>query len=204
MTEWHAIIPLALLESIRALDLPSDQALDDFWDERAPKRLGSSAIVAAQIERYRRLAQRDLRVAAGDVVGLFRLVGRRRDAAVVFAEAGKLASQRSVRRMPTTLKVLFRLTPAMLRPRLGYRLARRAAHDVFGLEIERDGTVGLPTSPNHAEQLTSDACAFYGAAVNGLVEILRPFEGRVVHTECRHRGDDACRWSRQAAQRAPA
>ena len=57
----HAAVPLTILESLRHLDAPADGG-DEYHQELAVKRLGMSGTVAAQIERYRRLAGRGGRV----------------------------------------------------------------------------------------------------------------------------------------------
>src|SRR2546425_12522510 len=83
-----AMVPLTILDAIRSLDEPVADGLHEFHHELAVKRLGMSETVAVQIDRYRRLARRGRRVEAEEVAALFRLVGRRSDAGLVFAEAG--------------------------------------------------------------------------------------------------------------------
>lgn len=199
MAQCHAIIPLALLESMRALDVSTDQELQELWNEQAPKKLGSSATVAAQIERYRRLTRRDARVQLDEVHALFRLIGRRRDAHTVLAEAGHLASERAGQRLGRGLDLLFRVMPRPLRPALGFRLARRVAREVFDVGMTPDGNATLTNSAlaGSATQTTpdTDRCVFYEAAINGLVTRFDPFPGMMAHTTCRHRGDTQCRWT---------
>jgi len=44
------------------------------------------------------------------------------------------------------------------------------------------------------------ACSFYGAALAEALRVLTGFEGAMVHTRCRGRGDDTCRWQAAAAE----
>ena len=53
-----ALIPLSLLEAIRNLDTPVEDGLDELAEEIVVRRLGLSATVAAQIQRYRQSAER--------------------------------------------------------------------------------------------------------------------------------------------------
>ena len=94
----HAIIPLAVLETMRHLDAPAPEAPTEYQAELSTKRLGTSGTVAAQIERFEALARRNARVDAGEVAGLLRLAGRRGDASLVFANAGRRAAQHAATR----------------------------------------------------------------------------------------------------------
>src|SRR4051794_41302665 len=61
------------------------------------RRLGLSPTVAAQIQRYRGAAERDGSVELDEAVSVLRLVGRRPDAALVFADAGRRAARYATR-----------------------------------------------------------------------------------------------------------
>ena len=89
----HAVIPLCLLEAMRNLDTPIDDGLAELAQEMVSKRLGLSTTVAAQIERYREAAERDDSIALDEAVSVFRLVSRRSDAQLVFADAGRRAAR---------------------------------------------------------------------------------------------------------------
>src|SRR5262245_4669117 len=89
----HAIIPLAVLEAVRNLDTPVEDGLHEFADHLLVKRLGLSSTVAVQVREYAALARRGGRVDAAHVQALLRLVGRRPDADLVFAEAGRRAAR---------------------------------------------------------------------------------------------------------------
>jgi len=189
----HAIIPLALFEAVRALDLPTDDGLEEFHDELVVKRLGMNRTVVAQIGRYGGLARGDKRVDGEEVAAVLRLVGRRGDAGLVFAEAGRRAARRAAARVSGALRVLRHVLPAGF----GMLLARRAAADVFGVALRRDGgTVAVSMDDPIALRATprGAACGFFGSAVAELMRIFTPFDGALLHDACRGRGDGECHW----------
>jgi len=184
-----ALIPLSLLEAIRNLDTPVEDGLEELAEEIVTRRLGLSPTVAAQIQRYRQAAEREGRVYLDEAVSVLRLVGRRPDAALVFADGGRRAARYAARG---------RRAP---RPGLARRMAQRAAagiaRRVFGGEL-RPGPEG--SEVRMAEPLSvlalpdGAACAFYGAAYGELLRLLTAFEGAMLHERCRSRADDACVW----------
>ncbi len=189
----HAIIPLALFETIRSLDLPTDDGLEEFHHELAVKRLGMNRTVLAQIERYARLARTDRRLDGEEVSALLRLVGRRGDAGLVYAEAGRRAARMAAARVSGILRLLRHVLPAGF----GLLLARRAAADVFGVTVRRDGAavaatmedlLALRATPNGA------ACGLFGSAAAELLRSFTSFDGALVHDACRARGDPQCHW----------
>ncbi len=203
VTPVHAVVPLALLEAMRHLDAPAANGMDEYHQELATKRLGTSATVAAQIERYQELAARDVRVEPGEAIALLRLIGRRSDAALVFTDAGRRAAQYAVTRVSRAGRLGQRLLPRGLRNRLGFRLARRAAQRVFGLVLRREGErVGAVAShPPSADATPSgSACAFYGSAAAALLRTFTTFDGAVVHPACRALGERECRWQTASAR----
>ncbi|HKV72002.1 MAG TPA: hypothetical protein VJN62_12185, partial [Gemmatimonadales bacterium] len=94
----HSIVPLAVLEAIRNLDTPVEDGLAEFADELLSKRLGMSATIAMQVNEYEGLVRRDATVDPTNVEALLRLVGRRPDADLVFADAGRRAARRAAAR----------------------------------------------------------------------------------------------------------
>jgi hypothetical protein len=189
----HAILPLALFEAVRALDLPTDDGLEEFHDELVVKRLGMNRTVVAQIERFDRLARSDKRVDGEDIAALLRLVGRRADAGLVYAEAGRRAARRAAERVSGTLRLLRHVLPAGF----GRFLTRRVAADVFGMALHREGgTEGASMDDLVAVRATPGgaACAFFGSAVAELLRIFTRFDGALLHDACRGRGDGACHW----------
>ena len=91
-----ALIPLSLLEAIRNLDTPLEDGLEELAEEIVVRRLGLSPTVAAQIQRYRQSADAGSS-GMDETVSVFRLVGRRSDAPLVFADAGRRAARYAAR-----------------------------------------------------------------------------------------------------------
>src|SRR5881409_3062235 len=83
----HSIVPLAVLEAVRNLDTPVEDGLSEFAEELLSKRLGLSATVAMQLREYEGMVRRDAPADSSHVEALLRLVGRRPDADLVFADA---------------------------------------------------------------------------------------------------------------------
>src|SRR2546428_4202848 len=127
----HSILPLAVLEAVRNLDTPVEDGLAEFADELLVKRLGLSSTVAMQLTQYEGLVRRDAGVDAAHVEALLRLVGRRPDADLVFADAGRRAARRAVRRLSGLSRLAAQLAPNSL----GYVAARRAARAVLGGDL---------------------------------------------------------------------
>ena len=201
-TGSHAAVPLTILESLRHLDAPSDDGSDEFHQELSFKRLGMSETVAAQIGRYRRLAGRSGRVEFEEVAALFRLVGRRSDAGLVFADAGRRVGRRVVRGVRTSA-VLLRALPRFARNGLGFFLARRAVGRILDAQLVRDS--GLPGAtisdpPSATATPNGSGCGFYGSALAEILRSLTDFDGALFHVRCRSRGEPVCEW--RASERA--
>jgi len=188
----HSIVPLALLEAVRNLDTPVEDGLSEFADELLSKRLGLSRTVAMQLAQYDALVRRGARVDPTHVEALLRLVGRRPDADLVFADAGRRAARRAARQ----LSVLRRAAARLARP-FGYGAAAAAARRVLGGELRREAAVPVARIPTKiAVNATPDgsACGFYGAAFTELLRLLVGYEGVMVHVSCRATGGERCEW----------
>jgi hypothetical protein len=191
-----AFIPLSLLEAIRNLDTPLEDGLDELSPEIVSKRLGLSPTVAAQIERYR---AEDAPVGEAEAVSVFRLVGRRPDAALVFADAGRRAARYAARSAPALLKV----APGGVGRSMAGRAARRAARAAFAADMKTPAggaEVRMAAPLSIAAWPAGEACAFYSAAFAELLRTLTGFEGTMRHGACRGRGDPACVWQAQRAE----
>jgi len=181
----HSIVPLTVLEAVKNLDTPVEDGLTEFAEELLVKRLGLSPTVAMQLAEYEQLVRRDARVDAAHVEALLRLVGRRPDADLVFADAGRRAARRAVRRVFGPLRLF------------GHFAARRAARAVLGADLIRERHVPVARVADPiAINATPDgaACGFYGAALAELLRLLVGYEGAMLHTACRATGAAACEW----------
>lgn len=182
---------------MRNLDTPIDDGLSELAHEMVAKRLGLSQTVASQIERYKHAADREGRIALDEVVSVFRLVGRRADAELVYADAGRRAARYAARTSPGPTRALLRIAPGRLKRRAGVKAAARVARRV----LEADLTpAGLLANARLTESLATSAsaagagCYFYGAAFAELLRLLGGFEGAMLHEQCRAKGDPACTW----------
>src|SRR5436853_7331583 len=140
MLRWfvvHSIVPLAVLEAVKNLDTPVEDGLTEFADELLVKRLGLSTTVQMQLTEFEQLVRKDARVEPAHVEALLRLVGRRPDADLVFADAGRRAARRAVRRASVLGRLAARAAPRAL----GLVVARRAARAVLGGDLRREGEV---------------------------------------------------------------
>src|SRR3989442_13110787 len=117
--------PLAVLEAVRNLDTPVEDGLSEFAEELLSKRLGLSATVAMQLREYEGMVRRDAPADQSHVEALLRLVGRRPDADLVFADAGRRAARRAGRRLFLPPRFAARAGARGLGVR-GPRAARRA------------------------------------------------------------------------------
>src|SRR5260370_23389527 len=140
----HSILPLAVLEAVRNLDTPVEDGLSEFAEELLVKRLGLSSTVAMQLERYEGLVRRDARVEADQLEALLRLVGRRPDAELVFADAGRRAAPPAARRLFPIRRLLAHIGPRAF----GYGAARGAARPGFGADPNARGGVPVAVPPD--------------------------------------------------------
>jgi hypothetical protein len=180
-----AFLPLSLLEALRNLDTPVEDGLEVMAKDIVSRRLGLSDTVAAQIDRYRQAADREGNVTEDELVSVLRLVGRRPDARLVFADAGRRAARYAVR-----------VPPSALGQRLARRAARRLAATYFRGELAEgpDPEVRMLRPLSVGAIPDGSACTFYGAAYGELLRSLVSFEGTMVHEQCEGRGDQVCLW----------
>jgi hypothetical protein len=193
----HAIIPLSLLEAIRNLDTPVEDGLEELAGEMVSKRLGLSPTVAAQIARYQESARRDGRLPVEEAISVFRLIDRRPDAGLIFADGGRRAARHGLKSGNFPVKTLVATTPGFVGRAVGIRRASSVAKRVLGAELKMTGMVAAAKveSPLSAEVAASGkGCAFYGAAFAELLRYQIGFEGVMIHERCRSRGDTVCEW----------
>jgi hypothetical protein len=198
-----ALIPLSLLEAIRNLDTPVEDGLDELAEEIVVRRLGLSPTVAAQIQRYRQAAERGGTVELDETISVLRLVGRRPDAALVFADAGRRAARYAAKTRGRSSRTLAKVSPRGVARRLALRSAAALARTIFDGELKsRSQAVEVRMSaPLSIVALpTGEACLFYGSVYQELLRGLTGFEGALIHERCRSRGDDACMWRTAVAE----
>lgn len=186
-----AIVPLTVLDAVKRLDKREPEGLEDY------RKLGASATVSAQIERYRKLALIGGVVAGGEVSQLFRLVGRRPDASLVFSQAGRSAGREALRRVPRFVRIVRGVSTRGIRRRLDLAASSRLAERVFDMTVSRDPERGIVATAGSAHEVLGSfgvACDFYGSALAEMIRALSEFDGAVIHGTCRARGDGVCSW----------
>lgn len=188
---------MSVLEALRNLDTPVEDGLEELAGEIVNKRLGLSQTVAAQIARYQEAVRRHEPAPLAEVISVFRLAGRRPDAALVFADAGRRAARYAARSGPVLSRAGRQLLPGGLGRAAGGRAATHAADRVLGVQMrvaEGAADATMPRSLAIMALPDGSGCGFYGAALGELLRVLTGFEGAMVHDRCRGRGDDSCRW----------
>jgi hypothetical protein len=198
-----ALIPLSLLEAIRNLDTPVEDGLEELAEEIVVRRLGLSPTVAAQIQRYRHAAERGGTVELDETISVLRLVGRRADASLVFADAGRRAARYAARARSRSARTLLKILPRPARRRLALRQVGRLARSIFGGEL-KPGSQNVEVrmqAPLSIEAVpTGEACVLYGSIYQELLRGLAGFEGALLHARCRSRGEEACVWRTAVAE----
>jgi hypothetical protein len=198
-----ALIPLSLLEALRNLDTPVEDGMDELAEEIVVRRLGLSPTVAAQIQRYRQSAERGGKVESDEVLSVLRLVGRRPDAPLVFADAGRRAARYAARSRGRSSKTLARMSPRGVARRIVMRSYTRLARTFFDGEVSDRGPnveVKMAAPLSIVALPTGEACLFYGSAYLELLRALTGFEGALLHQQCIARGHNACLWQTAAAE----
>ena len=177
--------------------------MEELAEEIVVRRLGLSPTVAAQIQRYRQTAERGGTIELDEVLSVIRVVGRRPDAALVFADAGRRAARYAARTRGRSSRTLARMSPPGMSLRITLRSVARLTRLIFEGELQsRPPVVEFKmTAPLSIVALPGgEACAFYGSAYLELLRGLTGFEGALLHERCRSRGDDACYWRTATAE----
>lgn len=193
----EACVPLALLEAVRSLDLPSDDLDTELVHELRNKRLGLSDTVYMQIQRYAEAARRQQRVPFDEVLALARLVGRRPDADILYREAGRRVARTAVQTVGAGTRRATRALPAAAARPLALRQLRTLSQRFLAGTLQRQGdTLLLQISePVTVDMATgSTGCGFFEAALRELLLQFTGADAAVVQVACRSRGDASCQF----------
>lgn len=192
-----AVVPLALLESVRALDLPAADLDTELVHELRNKRFGLSDTVYMQIRRYQDTVRKQQPVAYDEALALARLVGRRPDADILFREAGRRVARSALETLAVASRRAARSLPrAMGRP-LALRHLRALSRRFLGGTLERQGSTLLldVASPVTADAAPHGAgCGFFEAALREMLLGLTGEDHAIQVVSCRSRGDASCQW----------
>ena len=174
-----------------------EDGLEELAGEIVSKRFGLSATVAAQIARYQEQVKRGEPVSVDEAVSVFRLAGRRPDAQLVFADAGRRAARQAARSGPALGRAAVRMAPGGLGRSLGAGAASRVARRLLAVDLRlADGGAAAEIAKPLSILALPDGtgCTFYASALGELLRLLTGFEGAMVHERCRSRGDPSCLW----------
>ncbi len=191
------LIPLALLEAVRSVDMPDGDLEAEFVEELRTKRFGLSDTVLAQIRRYQDAVKRSQRLPLDEGVGIARLIGRRPDAEAVFREAGRGMARVTYARIPAPTRRLVRALPTLLARPMALRHVRRIGGRYLGGGVRRVGATLLLEVPVSVTRDTAPrlaGCAFYEAILRELMQLLVGGVGAVEHVRCGSRGEGNCQW----------
>lgn len=193
------ILPLLLLESIRAHDRPREVLQNEDLASSLPRRLGLTGVVESRIRRYEEEQRRGRGVPLDDVLDLIRLVLRRPDAELILRQTGEELARRHFKRISAaTVSALGFLpgTAGAAALRRAVRSMLRRATGASDLEVR-----GWPIQVRIRDSLTSqadpngNACVLFAAALEKLLELYTRKRPQIVHTACNAWGDEACIWS---------
>jgi hypothetical protein len=192
-----AVVPLALLESVRSLDLPAADLDTELVHELRNKRFGLSDTVYMQIRRYQESVRRQQPIGYEEVLALARLVGRRPDADIVFREAGRRVARTALATLSVASRRASRSLPRAVGRPLALRHLRALTRRYLGGTVERQGSTLLL---DIAAPVTADAaphgagCGFSEAAWRELLLGLTGDDHAIQVVSCRTRGDATCQW----------
>lgn len=199
------LVPLALLEAVRAVDTPQDHLETEVVAELQNRRFGLSDTVYAQIRRYTEARRRGQRIAADEVVALARLIGRRPDAADVFTAAGRHLAGAAYRALPAATRLLSRGLPALVSRPIALAGVRKVAGRYLDGRVSRLGDsliLAVPAAFTADAAPSAAATAFYEAGFRELLERLTGHEATVQCVRFAAAEGGAGEW--RAVWRAPA
>lgn len=193
------VLPLSLLESIRAHDRPREVLEDEDLAVSLPRRLGLTGVVESQIQRYEEAARKGRSIPVDEVLDLFRLVLRRPDAEPILREAGARIAQRHFRRLPAPAVAALGVLPRAAVSAAARRSARSLLRRLVGpgrVEVGRRSLEARVRRPLTAQVDDSGtACVLFAAALEELVSLYTKTRPQLVHSRCEARGDDCCQWA---------
>lgn len=197
--EIAALVPLALLESMRAHDRPREAFHEENITTGLPQRLGLTGVVESQIERYTAERKRSARVRQEEVADLIRLVLRRPDGEAILREAGRRVAQEEIGSDSPVRRLLRRILPhALARAAAGRRIRRLVRRLTGNARFAFES--GDPPTVRLAECFTAElnsaglACRLYGGMFEESIYIYTNSRPVVSHVNCIARGADGCEW----------
>jgi predicted hydrocarbon binding protein len=193
----NARIPLSLLESIRRIDTPQDQADTEYVPELRNKRLGLSDTVYTQIRRYNDAMKRGQKIPFPEAEGLGTLIGRRPDSNELFRSAGEILANDVYHSLSPTTRGTVHLLPKFLSRPMALKHLTAIAEKYFGGTLAKNGSfisLRVPESVTVNGSPKSGGCVFYEVALRELVRLFTGATVQVDHTQCTQKGEGVCEW----------
>lgn len=194
-------LPLAVLESVRTHDRPTELLEEEDLASSLPRRLGLTGVVESQIHRYRVARRRRERIPSDDVTDLLRLVMRRPDAAAILVEAGRELARHHTRKPLFRVAGLARILPDAISTRIAKRSIRRLMRRVTGGATVQVTRKPLRVTARETVTARADdsgtACTLYAAAIEEAAQHALGGRPSVQHVECEAFGADNCVWEIQ-------
>jgi predicted hydrocarbon binding protein len=196
----NARIPLSLLEAIRRIDTPQDQAETEYVAELRNKRLGLSDTVYTQIRRYSDALKRGQRIPFAEAEGLGTLIGRRPDARDLFRNAGELLARDVYDSISGLTRAIIRTLPRFISRPVAFGQLSKGVEKNFEGSVEIAGekvSLRIPDSVTVNGSPDSAGCMFYETAFRELLDLLGAGAEQIEHVHCAQRGDGSCEWRAQ-------
>ena len=193
-----AILPLSLLEAVKAHDRPSEVLEDEDLTTSLPRRLGLTGVVENQIYKYTTAARRGRPVPLDDALSLFRLVLRRPDAEAILTDTGQRLARHVHGRVPAPLHAVLRFLPRAVLSAYARRAALRALRRFAApTDVEIAGkpfVVRITAAPASRLEPAGLACVLYSALIEEIFALFTGQPARVRHTRCCANDEKWCEW----------
>lgn len=194
-----ASLAVALLESTRSHDRPSEVLEDEDLSVSLPRRLGLSGVVETQIQRYQAAARAGKPLPLEEFKSLLRLVLRRPDAEAILREAGVRSATRHFEKVSGLATKMVRKLPRALGFIVLARAERKLLRNITGVDrVDVKGrplVVRLHQSPTAMLEPAGVACALYGSAFEELASLYTGKRAKVAHSRCMVNGGAICQWT---------
>lgn len=192
------MLPLSLLEAVRAHDRPEEILEDEDLTVSLPRRLGLTGVIGTQIQRYEAARRSGKDLPADEVISLMRLVLKRPDAQAILADTGRRLAEAHFESGAKGYIGLLRKMPRGLLVRFYRRSARRLLRQIAGnanVEISgRPPVVRITRSPMTALEPVGSGCTLYTAVLEHLAEAYAGTQVAPEHSRCISGGGVFCEW----------
>ncbi len=194
-----AVLPLSMLEAVRAHDRPGEILEDEQFSVSLPRRLGLTGVVETQIQRYETARRAGRPVPLDEFASLLRLVLKRPDAEAILRDTGQRMAQEHFRRVSNGYLRILRVLPkgvlARAFRRSAQKLLKQMAGDATVEVIGRPPAARIRPNSLAAQDPPGVACALYAATLEHLSELFTGTPATGTHTRCAVNGSPFCEWT---------